>query len=346
MTGIDRRELLFGSVSALAGALPATAFAEGTSKLGAAAFYKRSPLRVLIGAPAGSRYEALGRLIAPHLARRLSTQVSIETAHGGATGALRQLGDMPADGTVMAMVSAEATLIRQLLGTRGNEVDASSLNWLAGLSGSPKLWLASRSSSLRSVQDAVRARQLRWPAAGPADTFSDVAAILSYALGLKSKIVTGFSGPSDMARAVIDRNADCCLLPADTALRSAQFAELHPLAVLAPHRVQDHPNVPPITEVYQLPSDRKWMLDLRMEIGAIQQALVMTHGVPAYRVGYLRKALSDVLANETVLNEAKAARLTLSHSGGAALQTRISAALKQAVPRSAEFRKVALGTYL
>ena len=46
------------------------------------------------------------------------------------------------------------------------------------------------------AKDAIAAERLTWSATGKADNISDVAAIISHVLGLKSKVVFGYRAPA------------------------------------------------------------------------------------------------------------------------------------------------------
>jgi len=136
----------------------------------------------------------------------------------GGLAALAALLVRPLDGLTIMHASAEAAIISQMLARPGVTWDVAKLNWLAKTSMAPKLWYVGANARYPTIKDAERADPLTWSATGPADNISDVAAIISYVLGLKSKVVTGYRGAGDMSLAVMRNEVDSGILSADTAL--------------------------------------------------------------------------------------------------------------------------------
>src|SRR5262245_50345301 len=175
----------------------------------AAAFFRGKNVRILVGSPPGGGYDLSARMLAPHLAKRLGATVIVENKPGG--GALLALSYMlvqPHDGLHLMLASAEAAIMSELLGREGVTWNVAKLNWLAKVSSAPKLWFVAPDSRVATVADALKADQVIWPATAPADNISDVAAVISHAIGLKSKIVVGYKGAGDMSLAVIRGEAD------------------------------------------------------------------------------------------------------------------------------------------
>ncbi len=339
--------MLLSGAGLLAGGLPLAAAAEApeSAKIGAAAFFKRQPLRLIIGASAGGGYEDLARVLAPHLGRRLGTTVEVATeAAGGTAKALSVLRSRPADGTTLVLVNAEAVLVRRLLVAAGpGEPDASGLQWLAGVSAAPKLWFVAERSRLRTARDALAAKQLSWPAVARADTISDMIAIASTVTGLKSTVRTGYKGAGDMAQAVLSGKMDCGLLPAETVHPLLAARKARAIAMFAGVRMKAMADVPTLSESLPVAGDRKWLIDARLGLAEVGQALATAPGVPAHRVGYLRRAIADVMANATFKAEAEKVSRSLAPRHGDALQRHVETLIANlSGERIAEFRKAAV----
>src|ERR1700733_9303898 len=266
---IDRRRVTAGTV-ALAASLAAPRLARAET---AAEFYRGKTVRVLVGSPPGGGYDIYARLVTPALAAKRGATGVVENKDGnGGLAALATLLTRPADGLTIMNGSAEAAIISQMLARPGATWDVTKLNWLAKMAPAPKLWCVSKDARYQSIAAALQADLLTWSATGPADDISDVQATISYVLGLKSKIVTGYRGSGDMSLAVIRHEGDSGVLSGDSAL--AHVDSIKPLAVFGAKRWAHLPDVPTLREAAALPADKTWIVTLREQIGEAQRAMV------------------------------------------------------------------------
>ena len=339
---LDRRRIMAAGAAAVLTGLAAPKAIAAESD--AAVFYRGKTVRILVGSPPGGGYDVYARLVAPALAQKLGATVLVENKDGnGGLAALATLLVRPADGLTIMNGSAEAAIISQMLARPGATWDVNKLNWLAKMATAPKLWFVGKESRFASVADAMKAERLTWSATGPADDISDVQATISYVLGLKSKIVTGYRGAGDMSLAVIRSEVDCGLLSADSALQ--RIAEIKPLALFGARRWEPLPDVPTLSEAAPLPADKTWIVTLREQIGEAQRALVAAPDVPADRVDYLRAAFAEVLTDPAVLEEGAKTNREIEYMPGADLQRLVGDLMKAAGPRLPEFHKIVLETY-
>src|ERR1700722_19748455 len=293
---IDRRRVTAGT-AALAASLAAPRVVRAET---AAEFYRGKTVRVLVGSPPGGGYDIYARLVTPALAAKLGAPVLVENKN--ANGGLAELATLlvpTADGMTIMNGSAEAAILSQMLVRPGATWDVTKLNWLAQLASAPKLWFVGKDARYQSIAAALQADPLTWSATGPADDISDVQATISYVLGLKSKIVTGYRGSGDMSLAVIRNEVDCGLVSADSALQ--RIGEIKPLVVFGAKRWAHLPDVPILSEAAALPGDKTWIVTLREQIGEAQRAMVAAPDVPADRVDYLRGVFAEVLTDPPVL---------------------------------------------
>ena len=310
----------------------------------AAAFYRGKVLRILVGSPPGGGYDIYARLVAPALADKLGAEVLVENKAGnGGLAALATLLTRPADGLTIMNGSAEAAILSQMLGRPGVTWDVTKLQWLAKLASAPKLWFAGKTARYPTIAAARKAPRLTWSATGPADDISDVQAIISYVLGLHSKIVVGYRGSGDMSLAVISNEVDCGLLSADSAL--PHIDSIKPLALFGAKRWAHLPDVPTLSEAAAIPADKTWIVDLREQIGEAQRAMVAAPDVPPDRVDYLRSVFSEVLTDPAVLDEGAKTNREIEYMSRGDLQRLVGDLMQAAGPRLPEFHKIVLDTY-
>jgi len=315
-----------------------------SASLDAAKFYRGKTVRILVGSPPGGGYDIYARLVAPALATKLGATVLVENKDGnGGLAALATLFVRPADGLTIMSGSAEAAILSQMLARPGVTWDVTKLNWLAKMAAAPKLWFVGANARYPSIADAMKADPLTWSATGPADDISDVQAVISYVLGLKSKIVVGYRGSGDMSLAVIRNEADSGLLSADSAL--PHIDSIKPLALFGARRWRHLPDVPTLSEAATLPADKTWIVELRQQIGEAQRAMVAAPEVPPDRVEYLRSVFAEILTDPTVIEEGERTNREIEYMSGGDLQHLVGELMKAAGPRLPEFHKIVLDTY-
>jgi tripartite-type tricarboxylate transporter receptor subunit TctC len=341
---LNRRQLLAGGSAAILSTL--TSRQSTASQSEAAEFYRGKTVRMLVGSPPGGGYDLYARLLAPHFANKIQANVIVENKDGnGGLAALAALLVRPVDGLTIMHASAEAAAMSQMLERTGAPWDVDTLNWLAKTSAAPKLWFVGAKARFPTIKEAIGADPLTWSSTGKADNISDIAAVISYVLGIKSKIITGYRGAGDMSLAVVRNEVDAGILSADSALPLIRNNTVKPIAVVSNRRWKHLPNVPTLAEAGNIPADKAWIVDLRRQIGEAQRAMVAAPGVPANRVEYLRSAWAEVLTDPAVIEEGSKTNREIEFMAGAELQTLIGQLMKTAGARLPEFRKIVLDSY-
>ena len=198
---------------------------------------------------------------------------------------------------------------------------------------------------IKSAADAIRADRLVWSSTGPADNISDVAAIISDAIGLKSKIVIGYKGAGDMSLAVVSGEVDVGILSADSALNGIRNGDLRPIAMFDSKRWTHLPDVPTLAEVATINPERAWLVDLRQRIGDAQRAMVAAPGTSAEHVAYLRQVWADTLVEPIVLEDGVKFNREINFQPGAALQDEIASLMQLASARVPEIKRIVLNSY-
>jgi len=242
--------------------------------------------------------------------------------------------------------SAEGAIMSKLTDREGARWDLTKLNWLARVASEPKLWFVGKNSKIKSLDDALKADKIMWSATGPADNISDVVAVLSHAVGLKSKVVTGYKGAKDMALAVVNGEVDSGILTASSILPLVKSGDVIPIAIVGHQRWDTLPQVPTIFELTKIPDDKAWWITFREKIGEPQRAMVTTPGVPADRVAYLRQVFQGILTDPAVIAEGKKANLAIDFMPGDELQKLVvDTAAEMNTDRLPEIRDLILKRY-
>jgi len=221
------------------------------------------------------------------------------------------------------------------------------LNWLARVAAESRLWFVNAESEIDTVADARAAERIRWSATGPADNISDVAAIISHALGLNSQIITGYQGARDMALAVVNGEVDSGVISGTSVLSLVQSGRIKPIAMISRQRWDVLPDVPTIYEADGLDAEGISWLEMREDMGAVQRAMVTTPNVPEDRVAFLREVFDDVLNDPALVEEGATSNRPITYLPGEELRVLIGELMEFASgDRLEELRRIILQTYL
>src|SRR5882762_9958553 len=197
MTGrVKHRSFVSAALGAsLLAVLPVPAVAES-----AAAFFQGKQVRFYTMGSPGGGYDTYMRALVPHLEKRLGARM-LPTNESGAGGliAVNRTINAPPDGLTIVLVGGETLVTAQLYESPGVNYDVRKLTWLARLSSESKVALLGPTSPYARVADLVKSdKPATWAGSGKIDGNADFTAIMAYALGMKSKIITGYKGTGDM----------------------------------------------------------------------------------------------------------------------------------------------------
>lgn len=343
---LDRRALIHG-LGAVAGIAPFSVGAPTLAQqLDYREYFKDKTVRLLVGSPPGGGYDLYTRMIAPYLAKRLGCLVIVENRSGG--GGLLALSYMltrPADGLTLMLASAEAATLSQLLQREGTNWDVGKLQWLARVGSSPKIWFVGRNGKYKDFDGLKSAPQITWAATGKADNISDVASVISYISGLRSRMIVGYRGAGDMTLAVVRGEVDSGVLSADSALPNIRNGELIPVATFDSKRWAPAPEVPSIYEIVKVDPAKRWISDVRQQIGEAQRALVAAPDTPPGLVEYLRQVSQDVLTDPVLIEEGRKTNRELDFLNGAELQKQLLEAMKITPSQREDMKRIMLDMY-
>src|SRR5262249_10879901 len=204
----------------------------------------------------------------------------------------------------------------------------------------PKAPYASVAEMRRSEQPVL------WAGAGKLDGNTDFQALLSHALGMRAKIITGYKGTGDMNLAIMRGEGDGRVVSEEAAALYGPSNGMRVLVTLARKRVEQFPEAPTIFEATQLTAAQARLLDWRAGIAGLGRVMLVTPGTPPERVALLRKVLAETIRDPAFIAEAKKLSLSASHAGA----EEVHAAVEQAMGTldksdMAELRHIVLERY-
>ena len=175
---------------------------------------------------------------------------------------------------------------------------------------------------------------------------ADFTAIMAYALGLKSKIITGYKGTGDMNLAIQRGEVDGRIVSEESAALYGPSNGMRVVAVLARKRVEQFPAAPTLFEAAELGPTQARLIDWRAGIAGLGRLMMVTPGTPQDRLDLLRQTFAEVIRDPGFIAEVKKLGLSANHAGADEVRATIEQAMTTLDPEGlAEVRNVALERY-
>ncbi len=314
----------------------------------AAAFFQGKQVRFYTMGSPGGGYDTYMRALIPHLEKTLGAKM-LPTNEPGAGGliAINRTINAPADGLTILLVGGETLVTAQLYDAPGVNYDVRKLTWLARLSSEAKVALLGPKSPYGSVLDMAKsATPVTWAGSAKIDGNADFTAIMAYALGMKSKIITGYKGTGDMNLAIQRGEVDGRVVSEESAALYGPSNGMRVVTVLARERVEQFPDAPTLFEAAKLSPAQAHLIDWRAGIAGLGRLMMVTPGTPQERVELLQKAFADIVRDPAFVAEVK--KLSLSANYASADEVRATVERTMATLDKAglaEIRQIALERY-
>jgi tripartite-type tricarboxylate transporter receptor subunit TctC len=314
----------------------------------AADFFRGKQVRFYTMGSPGGGYDTYMRALIPHLENRLGARM-LPTNEPGAGGliAVQRTVNASADGLTILLVGGETLVTAQLYDAPGVNYDVRKLTWLARVSSEAKVALLGPRSPYNSVADMARSdTPVTWAGSGKIDGNADFTAIMAYALGMKSKIITGYKGTGGMNLAIERGEVDGRVVSEESAALYGPSNGMRVVAVLARKRVEQFPDAPTLFEAAALSPAQARLIDWRAGIAGLGRLIMVTPGTPHDRVELLRKAFADVVSDPAFVAEVRKLGLSANHAGADEVRATVEHAMTMLDPAGlAEVRQIALERY-
>jgi tripartite-type tricarboxylate transporter receptor subunit TctC len=326
------RSILLGlfavvALTVLAGMSPARA------QDAVAQFYKGKQINLYVGSSAGGGYDTYARLLARRLGSFVPgnpTVVPQNMPGAGSNKAASYIYSVaPKDGTAIGAIFSGA-ILQPLLGDPVQH-DPSKFIYLGNANNEVFLCLARTDAPVQTFRDALRA-ELIVGATNEGGSSRDFTAMLDNLLGTKLRIVTGYPGSNEILLA-LERNevqGVCGLGWSSIAPQRARLLDSGLARVLVQLATTGHPElnrmgVPLAIDFSRTEDDRK-VMELVYSQLIFGRPFILPPGVPAERVGALRRAFLAALQDKDAVAEARGMQLDLDPLSGEAVQAEVAKA--------------------
>jgi tripartite-type tricarboxylate transporter receptor subunit TctC len=274
-------------------------------------FYKGKTITLIVSSAPGGGYDALSRVIAPHLGRHIpgNPQVVVKNMSGaGGIVATKYLFNVaPRDGTFIGGVQNN-TPFEPLFGTKEATYDPLKFGWLGTPSFETALLTVWHTTPVNTWQDVLK-HEITVGSSGVHSTPSFYGRLLKDILGLKLRIVVGYESQSKVFLAMERGEVDgypSVFYSALTSTRPTWVPQklVKLLVQIGVDKEPALPDVPSLLDLAKTPDDKTLVLAAAGPLAAGRPYL-MPPGVPADRATALQKAMTDMFKDPAFLADAE-----------------------------------------
>ena len=296
----------------------------------AAGFYKDKVMTIIIPFGPGGGYHLYSSKLSNHIRQYIPDTPPIVLQFmpgaGGLKGANYFYSVAPKEGTHIALLAQTAALFQRLnKGQKGYRYDASKLNYIGRLVSMDAAHMLFKSLPNRDigVLKGQKPGTVIACTAGKAAQGYINARALAAASGLDIKILTGYQGSRRQNLAM--QQGECNYQPGAWNSWKARLGDwidkewVKPVALTAPTRHPDIPDVPTIIELAQTP-EMKRIMSFIAGYAAVGRAFSTPPGTPKARVEMLRTAFNKTVKNKDFLAEAAKQNMLLGPETGEFVQ--------------------------
>jgi tripartite-type tricarboxylate transporter receptor subunit TctC len=280
-------------------------------------FYRNKQISLVVGSTPGSAYDFFARTIARVMGRHIAGNPAIVVRNmpgaGGLTVSNYMYNLAPRDGTVIA-ATTQSMPIASLLAPTGVRYDPTKFSWIGSAAKDVFVAYVWQTSQIKSLDD-LRAKEGIFGANGIGSAGVDFPLVVRDILGLKLKIVPGYSGQPAVKLAMERGEIDGSFGNGWGDLNATQPAwvpegKVRLLAQFGFERYPEIPaDVPVIMELVKNEADRQ-ALQLVTARQEFSKPYVAPPDVPAARLNILRNAFDATIKDPEFIADAKEARLS------------------------------------
>jgi tripartite-type tricarboxylate transporter receptor subunit TctC len=161
-------------------------------------------VKMIIGLGTGGGYDLWARMVARHIGRHLPGNPTVISQNMEGAGSFRAASYMysqaPKDGTVMALIARDASL-GPITGNPGAQFDPTKFSWLGTTTTETNVCIAYKTAPVKTVQDLLE-KELMVGDNGAGTGTGNYPKALNQLLGLKFKIIRGYSSSADVVLAM------------------------------------------------------------------------------------------------------------------------------------------------
>lgn len=305
------------ALAAIATLTPSLAYAQD--------FYAGKTVTIVVGNPAGSGYDAYGRLLARHMGKHLPGNPQMIVQNMPGAGSVRAAdytyNIAPPDGTSFAL-AMPGTFVEPLTSPPGQyRYDPTKFAYIGTMDSGTRVCITGINSKIKTIDDA-RKNKTVIAATAPTSSAFQYPKFMNVLAGTKFEIITGYQGPPDVMTAIERGEADgMCGFDISTfkTLRPDWLAKKQMNMLiqfgLQPNKELKEIGFPYHTDFIKGEEETK-VVDLIIAQQVFQRPYMAPPATPPERLKLLREAFMKAMKDEALLAEAAKQGLDLNPRSG------------------------------
>ncbi|HWG05131.1 MAG TPA: tripartite tricarboxylate transporter substrate-binding protein [Beijerinckiaceae bacterium] len=282
-----------------------------------ASFYRGKLITFIVGSGAGGVYDVSARVLAPFLTAHIpgNPKIVIENMPGasGLKSASYMASAAPRDGTVIALPLASVGTA-QLLTPSGANFDPTKFSWVGSITRDPYIGYVWHTSPIQTLDD-LKTKEVVMGADSLGSAGADVAVIAKAFLGLKIKLVLGYTDSPAVKLAMEKGEVEGTFANAlaDLKTQRPEWIRDGTVRIIVQHgfeRSPELPNVPLLIDLARTDADRQ-ALKLLLARQEFAKPIFAPPGIPAARLAILRRAFDESMQDPAFLKASRDARLSV-----------------------------------
>ena len=280
-------------------------------------FYQGKSLTMVVASTTGGGYDLWARLTARHIVKHIPGNPSIVVQNmpgaGNIIGANYVYGVAKPDGLTLGAVNP-ALYFDQLVGRSEVKFDWAKFNWIGSPEKNDVVSYMRADQPLKTIDDWRNAKEPpKCGSTGTGSTGHYIPRLLEETLGIKTQIVSGYPGASDIELA-IERGEVFCWSPLLATYfgrepyrrwhKSGYVRVLMQTSAKRDARLKDTPTLNELMQQYKTSDAGRRLAKVILTAATLGRPIGTAPGTPADRVKILREAYAKAIADPELLAEA------------------------------------------
>jgi tripartite-type tricarboxylate transporter receptor subunit TctC len=280
-------------------------------------FYQGKTITLVVSSTTGGGYDLWARFVAGYIVKYVPGNPSIVVQNmpgaGNIIGANYVYGIAKPDGLTLGAINP-ALYFDQLVGRSEVKFDWAKFNWIGSPEKNDIVHYIRADSPLKTVEDLRNAKEPpKCGTTGTGSTGHYIPRLLEETLGIKTQIVSGYPGASDIELA-IERGEVICWSPLLATYfgrepykrwhKSGYVRVLLQTGAKRDPRLKDVPTLGELMQRYKTSEAGRRLSRVILTAATLGRPIVTTPGVPAERVKILRDAYAKAIADTDLIGEA------------------------------------------
>ena len=281
---------------------------------------------IQVAGTAGGGIDLYARFLSRHLGRNIPGNPSVNVQDMPGAGGIRAANYMaeqaPKDGSVLATFPG-GPLIEPLVGARNPGYDMSQFQWIGAMSRDVTLCISWKASAFQTLDDTKKQEFIVAGTGAGSETDSYPLA-LNAALGMKTRIITGYLGTKETFLAIEsgEVHGRCGMSLSSLVVSKPDWLrdkKINILLQIGAERNHELVGVPFIFDLITRPEDKQ-MFELMMIGTVLGRPFAAPPGTPPARVEMLRRAFEATMKDPAFLAEARQTQSDINPTFGAQTQ--------------------------